>query len=246
MKSSEYIIYTDGACSGNPGPGGWGAILVRDEEHVVELAGGARSTTNNRMEMTAVLEALKAIAGSPEKIQIYTDSTYLIRGITQWAWGWKKNGWKTSTGDEVSNRDIWEDLTRILAKLGNPKITWSYVRGHRGTPGNERCDELAVAFSKEKYVSLYDGSFDEYSVDIKTPPPTEELPALKNNYEKKKAHSYLSYVGGQLRRHKEWSSCERRVKGQSGARFKKAMDPLQEKEILASWGFDPDSAITEE
>jgi ribonuclease HI len=198
------------------------------------------------MEMTAVIEALKSLPTNTEKLQIYTDSTYLIRGITQWAWGWRKNNWKTSAGDEVSNKELWQDLTAILAKLGNPKATWSYVRGHRGTPGNERCDEIAVAYSKGTPIRLFKGSIKDYSIDIQTPPPTEELPPLKKNYEKKTAFSYLSVVGGQLRRHKDWASCERRVKGQSGARFKKAMDPLQEKEILASWGYDPESPLTEE
>lgn len=241
--SADHIIYSDGACSGNPGPGGWGAIL-KTPSLVMELGGGHSSTTNNRMEMTGALKALEAI-GSAKNVIVYTDSTYLIRGITQWAWAWRRNNWKTSSGDEVSNRDLWEELTRVIGRLGDAKIKWSYVRGHRGTPGNERCDEIAVAFSKGKSVRLYRGPEAEYSIDLATPPPVEELPPLKSG-EKKKAFSYLSVIGGQLYRHKDWASCERRVKGQSGARFKKAMDPLQEKEILVSWGFDPETSVPED
>lgn len=241
MKSEkEYIIYTDGACSGNPGPGGWGAIVLDSGDQIRELGGGASATTNNRMEMTGALEALKIISEKPKSVTIYTDSTYLIRGITQWAWGWRKNNWKTSAGQEVSNRDLWEDLTAVLAHLGNPKINWLYVRGHKGTEGNERCDEIAVAYSKGRRFDLYQGKLASYDLDLRTPPPTEELPTMKKVSEKKTAHSYLSVIGGKLERHTDWASCEKRVKGQSGAKFKKAMDPLQEKEILALWGFDPD------
>jgi ribonuclease HI len=247
MKADQAVIYSDGACSGNPGPGGWGAIVAFGER-VKELGGGSRVTTNNKMEMTAVLEALRYAANlpqAPKEILCYTDSTYLIRGITQWAWGWRKNGWKTSSGDEVLNRDIWEEMTAILGKLKGSKVSWLYVRGHMGTPGNERCDEIAVAFSRAQSPRLYDGAITNYFFDIQEPPPVEDLPAIKN-YEKRSAYSYLSLVGGHLRRHKDWPSCERRVKGQSGARFKKAMDPLQEKEILASWGFDPEIPVLEE
>lgn len=247
MKANQAVIYSDGACSGNPGPGGWGAI-VAFKNHVKELGGGERATTNNKMEMTAALEALKHVASlseKPDEILFYTDSTYIIRGITQWAFGWKKNGWKTSAGDEVLNREIWEEMTSALGRMKGTKVSWLYVRGHMGTPGNERCDEIAVIFSRAQRPALYDGSITNYSVDIQTPPPVEDLPPLKN-YEKRTAYSYLSLVGGQLRRHKDWVSCERRVKGRSGARFKKAMDPMQEKEILASWGFDPEIPVLEE
>lgn len=248
VAAKDFIIYTDGACSGNPGPGGWGAVVLDPEGQVQELGGGEAATTNNRMEMIGALEALRFISKiglpKPIKITIYTDSTYLIRGITQWAWGWRKNNWKTSAGNEVSNRDIWESLTATLGRLENPKISWLYVRGHRGTAGNERCDEIAVAFSKGKRISLFHGSLATYEYDIETPPPVETLPTMKT-HEKKSAHSYLSVLCGKLEKHKDWASCERRVKGQSGAKFKKAMDITQEKEIIASWGFDPDKESSE-
>ncbi len=131
-------IFTDGACSGNPGPGGWGAILrYRGVEK--ELAGYTPETTNNRMEMTAVLEALKALK-EPCHVTIYTDSQYLRDGITKWILKWKQNGWKTTTKLPVRNRDLWEALD---AAAQRHMVDWVWVKGHNAHPENERCDELA-------------------------------------------------------------------------------------------------------
>jgi ribonuclease HI len=131
-------IYTDGACSGNPGPGGWGAILrYKTEER--ELSGFAPLTTNNRMEITAVIQALSALK-EPCNVKIYTDSQYLKNGITQWIRNWKRNGWLTAAREPVKNKDLWESLDNAAQKH---TVEWHWVRGHRGHPENERCDELA-------------------------------------------------------------------------------------------------------
>jgi len=131
-------MYTDGACSGNPGPGGWGTIL-RFSDNEKELSGGEKGTTNNRMELIAVIEGLKAIE---EKCQvtITTDSQYVKNGITQWIFSWIKNNWKTAAKKPVKNRDLWEQLWNLTK---NHEIEWVWVRGHSGHPENERCDELA-------------------------------------------------------------------------------------------------------
>lgn len=240
------IIYTDGACSGNPGPGGWGAIVLVDGIQVQELGGGERATTNNRMEMSGVLNALEYIDEWKGNVTIYTDSTYVIRGITQWVWGWKRNNWRTAEGKEVSNQDLWQRLFEVVQnRKGLGEISWNYVRGHRGTPGNERCDEIAVAFSRGGRASLYHGPVTEYAIDILTLPETEPLSAMKPKAEKTQAHSYLSVIGGIVYRHKDWSSCERRVKGKSGAKFKKSTSAENEKEILKSWGISNGSEIKE-
>lgn len=244
------VIYSDGACSGNPGPGGWGAIVVTPEGQVQELGGREAPTTNNRMEMTAVLEALRLVKDTDHDIRIFTDSTYVIRGVTQWMWGWRKRGWKTAEGNEVSNRDLWESFMRVLGAMKNgkekaPDIQWNYVRGHRGNPGNERCDEIAVAFSQGRSAGLYRGSLLKYSVDVFEFPESEGLPEMKPKTEKKVAYSYLSEVGGITVRHKTWADCERRVKGRSGAKFKKSMSADEEKEILASWSVNPTSVKEE-
>ena len=136
-------VFTDGACSGNPGPGGWGVIL-RHGDNEKELCGGAAETTNNRMELTAAIEALEALK-RPCTVRIYTDSVYVKDGITKWIAGWKRNGWKTAAKKPVKNVDLWQ---RLDAALGAHDITWNWVKGHAGHPENERADELARAGMK--------------------------------------------------------------------------------------------------
>ena len=136
MKSVE--IFTDGACKGNPGPGGWGAIL-RMGVHEKELSGGDPATTNNRMEMTAVIEALNALK-QPCAVSLHTDSRYVIDGITKWIFGWQKNGWKNSQKKPVLNADLWQALQ---AAARPHRIEWIWVKGHDGHPENERADTLA-------------------------------------------------------------------------------------------------------
>ncbi|MES2855348.1 MAG: RNase H family protein [Bdellovibrionota bacterium] len=234
------VIYSDGACSGNPGPGGWGSVIVTPDTEIIELGGGEYPTTNNRMEISGALFALKKVANIDGPVHLFTDSTYLIRGITQWIWGWRKKGWKTAEGNEVSNRDLWEDLSRVVAARGaNGKIDWTYVRGHTGNPGNERCDEIAVAYSQKRPATLFKGSLKDYSVNILDFPESEGLPEMRPKTEKVAAHSYLSVVDGQPVRHRDWPSCERRVKGRSGAKFKKTSSAADEAAILGSWGVDP-------
>lgn len=133
-------IYTDGACSGNPGPGGWG-VVMRWNGHEKELNGGEEETTNNRMEMMAVIKALEAIKGQP-KIEIYTDSKYVMQGITEWLEGWKARGWKTAGKKPVKNVDLWQEMDALVAQYD---ISFHWVKGHDGHPENERADSLAVA-----------------------------------------------------------------------------------------------------
>jgi ribonuclease HI len=131
-------IYTDGACRGNPGPGGWGAVLTLGE-HVKELSGAEALTTNNRMELTAVISALEALK-RPSQLRIFTDSEYVRRGITEWVRNWKARGWKTADRKPVKNQDLWERLDALAA---GHEIEWRWVKGHSGDPGNERVDRLA-------------------------------------------------------------------------------------------------------
>lgn len=133
-------IFTDGACSGNPGPGGWGAIL-RWRGHERELSGAEAATTNNRMELTAAIMGLEALK-RPSKVHLVTDSTYVRDGITKWIFGWKRNGWRTADKKPVKNEDLWR---RLDAALVPHDVDWEWVRGHTGHPENERADELARA-----------------------------------------------------------------------------------------------------
>lgn len=138
-------IYTDGACSGNPGPGGWGVVIYFDDGSTHELGGSAIQTTNNRMELQAAIAALEFLtdSGQSNRVVLHTDSEYVKNGITKWITAWKRKGWKTSQGKPVLNQDLWQ----ILDRLNTPQVEWRYVRAHAGNLGNERCDAIARAFS---------------------------------------------------------------------------------------------------
>ena len=133
-------IYTDGACKGNPGPGGWGALLKTSDSQK-ELFGGELGTTNNRMEMMAVIEALSALK-RPCHVTLHVDSQYVLKGMTEWISGWKARGWKTAARQPVKNVDLWQRLDELVSTSGH-KIDWRWVRGHNGDPGNEHADMLA-------------------------------------------------------------------------------------------------------
>ena len=291
LDPSSILIYTDGACTGNPGPGGLACIVALPDGFVHELGGGVKQTTNNRMEMAAAIRSLAMLEPKEATpIVIYTDSSYVIKGITQWIWGWRTRGWKSADGKDVANRDLWEELLRQVTRLKPSNVEWRYVRGHSGYAGNERCDEIAVSFAKNKPDQLYVGPRDGYFIDLSELPASEALPEQKKSggaggskygsktggsgsgsgsgkYGSKSAGSgsagsgdgkyasktgaggssgpttYLSYHNGVLQRHSTWSDCERRVKGQSGAKFKKAKSAREEREIMSSWGLDPQTRI---
>lgn len=140
-------IYTDGGCKGNPGPGGWAFIVVEDDRIVFEDSGADISTTNNKMELTAMINALKhAIASGIENLEIYTDSQYVKNGITDWINKWKKNSWRSSSGDPVKNQEYWRELDSLVRNLS---INWNWVKGHSGNEFNQRCDDL-VKIQREK------------------------------------------------------------------------------------------------
>jgi len=138
MSAPSVYLYTDGACKGNPGPGGWG-VLMRYGRHEKELFGGEAQTTNNRMELSAVIEGLAALT-RPCRVVICTDSQYVKNGMEKWIHGWKKNGWKTASKQPVKNEDLWQQLDRLAAQH---QIQWQWVRGHAGHAENERADALA-------------------------------------------------------------------------------------------------------
>lgn len=146
-------IHTDGACRGNPGPGGWGALL-RSGEHVRELWGGEPETTNNRMELMAAIQALAALK-RPCRVRLYTDSVYVKNGITQWLADWRRRGWKTAARKPVKNQDLWQQLDEQAARH---EVDWRWVKGHAGDPGNERADMLANRGIDQLLVSPHAGN----------------------------------------------------------------------------------------
>lgn len=138
MMTESVVIYTDGACRGNPGPGGWG-VFMNYNEHSKELFGGEKMTTNNRMELTAAIEGLEALSRSCE-VKLYTDSKYVLQGITEWMPNWKKRGWKTAAKKPVKNEDLWRRLDSAIARH---QVEWFWIKGHSGNIGNEKADYLA-------------------------------------------------------------------------------------------------------
>jgi len=230
----EISLFSDGACSGNPGPGGWACILT-DFKKVREMCGSERATTNNRMELMGLIEGLRAIKDRDCKVKVYSDSVYVLKGASQWVHGWKRKGWKTSDGADVLNKDLWEVVDKLVSSwLG--KIEWHYVKGHAGIPANERCDELAVMCSQGTKPDLFSGAYQNYPVDLHELPEQTVLPSNKSPGTKAKPYAYLSNIGGLVVRHSNWASCEARVKGRSNAKYKKVMSPDEEANLLESWG----------
>lgn len=229
---SNIIIFSDGSSRGNPGPGGYGAIIKQNDK-VFELGGREDRTTNNRMEIMGAIESLKKAHDSRE-IDFYTDSQYLINSITKWIYGWQKKGWKTAggKGGDVANRDLWEELIKVSS---DKKIKWNYVNGHVGIPGNERCDEIATSFADNKNINLYEGEAVDYQVDLSI--TKNNVCSTQSKTSKTKAFSYLSVVDGKLEKHFTWAECEKRVKGVKSARYKKSKNEQDEKDIIKDWGF---------
>jgi len=240
MKKKKIMIFTDGASSGNPGPGGWGAVLVFDDQ-IVELGEGDNITTNNRMELNAVAGAFEFIkqyglSSNDYKTEVYSDSTYVVNGITKWIFGWMNNNWINTQKNPVMNRDLWE---RLRDASQDHEVKWNILPGHSGVPGNERADKIATAFRDSDDPGLYHGSLEEYDVDVLNTTYDEALKKAKDSKKarsKAKAYSYLSLVEGKLRRHRTWSECELHVKGKSGVKFKKSLNAEEELEIIRSWG----------
>lgn len=238
------IVFTDGAAKGNPGPGGWGAVVVTPDDRVRELGGGSGHTTNNRMELSGPIEALRHLQDTPGRVAIHTDSTYVIQGIREWIWGWRKRGWKTAQGGDVLNRDLWERLSSLVEQRGPKGIEWHYVRGHIGIPGNERVDEIANCFALNDDPGFYEGPLNAYPWNVLEIPEDTTVPKRSGNSSgtgAKKAYSYLSVVDGIPMRHATWAECEGRVKGRSGARFKKSKSADDEAAILREWGLGADA-----
>lgn len=232
----KILIFSDGASKGNPGPGGWGVVILAGER-VTEIGGREEHTTNNRMELRAAIEGLRASNMEPagERI-VYTDSSYVINGITKWVHGWKKNGWQTKEKKSVINQDLWQALA-VTAQASGSDIIWQYVGGHVGIAGNERVDEIASSFAEQKKVELYQGMLAGYGRDLSS----LEASAIKQKEKsssgaraKAKAYSYVSRVDGVVLVHKTWAECQERVRGKS-ARFKKALSPAEEKDLVAEF-----------
>ncbi len=232
---TSLTIFTDGAAKGNPGRGGYG-IVMTDGTTVTELGGHKARTTNNEMELTAVVEALKAVSGKVERVAIYTDSKYAVEGATGWIFGWQKNGWQTKTKTDVANKELWQALLPLLRTI---TIDWYKVPGHVGIIGNERADDIASTFAEKEGYPLYTGSVDGYPHDLSNTSYDDTKKQDRSDARKRqaqKAYSYISAIDGVVLVHATWSECEARVKGAKGAKFKKSLDADDEAMIRQSFG----------
>ena len=245
MKN-DIIIYTDGSSLGNPGRGGWGAVVQMDGK-VTELGGAEKDTTNNRMEMTAAYEALHFVESKLKTnnsqlitAHIHTDSAYLLKGITKWVFGWEKKDWKTSTGDEVLNQDLWKKLMSVTKKL---KVSWTKVKGHSGVHLNECADIICTSFAFGEPVRLHKNmalaDFEESCPDpVERAGSKKAVSKVSKSKSSKPGYSYISMIDGMVQVDKTWAECEKRVKGKSGAKYKKSVSKDDENNIIALWSLD--------
>jgi ribonuclease HI len=233
----QITIYTDGSSRGNPGPGGYGFICIypndADEMRIDERGGREDLTTNNRMELKAVIEALKFFddyyaKNTPTTYEVRLDSAYVLNGSTKWLHGWKAKNWISSTKEEVKNIDLWQEIDSVLK---GKEIKWTLLKGHSEIFGNERCDEIATAYADNKKIDLYSGFLAEYKgaeevLNIKVGAPTK-----KSSKNKSPAYSYVSMVDGKISIDQTWDECKKRVHGKK-ALFKKSISKEDEGNIV--------------
>jgi ribonuclease HI len=238
-EAGELVIYTDGASRGNPGKGGYAAIILAGGM-VMEIADRKAHATNNQMELAAV-EAVLSDSGALSwdgPVTLYSDSTYVINGLTKWVYGWQKNGWITSTKTPVENKNQWEHLLKLLKEYGK-RLSIEKVKGHAGDLYNERCDELAVSAALDQSPKLFSGSLEDYKKFLNEAGYTEGTMKTKISSAKSKsnkpAYSYVSMINGIVQSDKSWAACEKRVKGVKGAKFKKVFSKEEETELMQDW-----------
>lgn len=236
ILEKSLVAFTDGSSLGNPGPGGWGAVLVSPRmEEIIELGGMKPQTTNNEMELTALVAVLTYAVNNTEPLHIFTDSQYAINGITKWINGWRQNGWKTKNGDPVKNMFYFKTMDELINERGINTVHFHHVKAHVGIPGNERVDDIARWFAEGQDVALYRGNMQDYDIKDILSFEYNEQEDKKRSSKGKSAYSYLSLIDGELQKHKTWAECEARVSGKK-ARFKKALSAEHEQEILEEWG----------
>lgn len=235
MKKESALIFTDGSALGNPGPGGWGAVVAQSGE-VSEAGGYSAHTTNNRMELSAIIGALALIPAGASAV-VHTDSAYAVNGITKWVSGWERRGWVTAGKQPVANRDLWEQLMTLVAERN---IEWRHVPGHSGVLGNERADEIATAYAEGKRPKLFYAKQEDYLFDVSDISYDIKKKNTRSASRAKRgipAYSYVSVVDGAVKKHATWAECERAVKGKAGARYKKTISKEDERATLKAWGY---------
>lgn len=228
MKEVE--IYCDGSSIGNPGPGGWGAV-IRDRARAKEVGGYDAHTTNNRMELTAAIQSLHILT-TKAKVTIHTDSQYVINGVTKWVFGWEKNNWQTKEKKDVLNKELWQALVQETRRH---TVEWKHVKGHSGIHLNERADMIANGFARKENVELFYGSLAAYEKLLEGMPKARVVSKSKSATKKTgPAYSYVSSVEGIVETHHSWTECEKRVKGKP-AKYKKVFSLEEERSLMKEW-----------
>jgi len=222
-------IYCDGSSIGNPGQGGWGAV-VADGARARELGGYEKNTTNNQMELTAAIESLRILKDA-SLVTIHTDSSYVINGITKWVKGWVKNGWLTKEKKDVLNKELWQELEKVTH---THDVSWKHVKGHSGIELNERADMIANGFARKEEVEIFYGSLAKYKLLLATMPKARVVSKSKSAKKTGPAYSYVSVIEGKVLTHKTWTECEKRVKGKK-AKFKKVFSHDDEVRLMKEW-----------
>lgn len=247
MKEESIVITTDGSSLGNPGPGGFGAIIIKKGK-VREVGGGEKRTTNNRMELSAAIAALEAVREETLPMVILADSQYVINGITKWVKSWEKRGWTTVAKEAVLNRDLWE---KLLALSEGKNIEWKHVYGHSGHALNERADAIAQSFALGAAPDLYSGDPRHYFVDStkvfigaeekrKSVLRSSRMSGGSSDFSARRrslgrAYSYVSMIGKSIQTHRTWDECKKRVEGKRGAKYRKTFSKEDEAALIALW-----------
>jgi ribonuclease HI len=240
MKKSienQLVIYTDGASRGNPGLGGWGAVILVDG-YAMEISGFSKMATNNQMELQAVIEVLSDSGSLAHTgpVVVYSDSAYVVNGMNSWVWGWEKKDWMTSTKTPVINKDMWVKILALLKTYGD-RLSIQKVKGHDGDLYNERCDELAVAAALGKKETYFQGTQKDYDIFLKEIGTTIKKVSPKKAKSKPAgpAYSYVSLVGDKVYTDKTWIDCEKRVKGTKGAKYQKVFSKGEETSLVQDY-----------
>lgn len=254
LFAMEIQVYTDGSSRGNPGPGGWGALIAYNLKlevdsgnattKILEIGGREVHTTNNRMELMAIRESLSLIEARKLEgdVRLFTDSAYAMNGLLGWMYGWEKNGWKTKTGDEVLNQDLWRDLLGLVFRMKQGRaFDIEKVKGHSGHALNERVDAIATAYADGERVLLFSGGKEQYeklqgfSLEARGKSEDSKEETTKKSSSSKKAYSYVSCVDGEIHADPTWALCEKRVKGKKGAKYKKVFSKEEETMVAQSF-----------
>lgn len=234
-------IFTDGATRGNPGPGGYGVVVLdRVHDKLFEYGQHKALTTNNEMELAAVLRALLvAKENDYRSFTLFTDSKYVHTGVTAWRFGWAKRGWTNKEGEPIKNRELWQEVHKVLSTTGFVDIQWVRVSGHMGVPGNEAADSVATMFADKKKIDLAAGPVDPSRwAELSQVPNLEEIEAIRA---RKRAHTsgegcwYISLIDGVVEDHQTWDECKKRTTGVY-SKYKKVCSEEEKVEVLAGWG----------